>query len=213
MAASGYTAWSVTAGEVPTASKWSLLGQNDASFNTGNGFNDAILQSRHFANNSVPGSALGVQAILYAGPASAPTVTASTWNALSTSGWWQRVNSGSTAYVLSGQYIQVPYTGIYEVTWHAAFGGTVADASQNLVAVSINSTTTQNLPWTRTYAGAGGTLAVEQRIPVAANSGDKITLWVWPSTTTMGGGALQGSGLPPSGDTSYVYIRYVGTQA
>jgi hypothetical protein len=29
-----YTFWSVIAGEVPTESKWNLLGQNDADFNT-----------------------------------------------------------------------------------------------------------------------------------------------------------------------------------
>lgn len=29
-----YSAWSVTAGETPTATKWNLLGSNDADFNT-----------------------------------------------------------------------------------------------------------------------------------------------------------------------------------
>lgn len=47
MASSGYQAWSVIAGETPTTAKWNLLGANDASFNTGQGFNDAIVVKRH----------------------------------------------------------------------------------------------------------------------------------------------------------------------
>lgn len=44
-----YTAWSVVFGEQPTASKWNILGTNDASFNDGTGFgsnviNDATLK-------------------------------------------------------------------------------------------------------------------------------------------------------------------------
>lgn len=47
MSQSGYTSWSVTAGEVPTTAMWNILGSNDASFNTGNGFNDGIILTRH----------------------------------------------------------------------------------------------------------------------------------------------------------------------
>lgn len=49
MASSGYTAWSVTAGEQPTTAYWNILGTNDESFNTGTGFNDGIIVSRHIA--------------------------------------------------------------------------------------------------------------------------------------------------------------------
>lgn len=47
MSSSGYIAWAVTAGEVPTTAYWNILGYNDASFNTGNGFNDGIIIPRH----------------------------------------------------------------------------------------------------------------------------------------------------------------------
>jgi hypothetical protein len=53
MPSSGYTAISFTAGEQPTTAKWNLVGSNDASFNTGNGFNDGIIIPRHFASNAV----------------------------------------------------------------------------------------------------------------------------------------------------------------
>lgn len=52
MAQSGYIPWNVTAGEVPTTAYWNILGYNDASFNTGNGFNDGIFKFRHFADDT-----------------------------------------------------------------------------------------------------------------------------------------------------------------
>lgn len=53
MPSSGYTAWSVIAGEQPTAAKWNQLGSNDASFNNGNGFEDSIILSRHLGAGMV----------------------------------------------------------------------------------------------------------------------------------------------------------------
>lgn len=47
MSATGYTAWAVTAGEQPTTAYWNMLGTNDASFNSGAGFNDGAIVSRH----------------------------------------------------------------------------------------------------------------------------------------------------------------------
>lgn len=53
MASSGYVADTFVAGEQPTTSKWNELWSNDASFNNGNGFNDNILVSRHFATSGL----------------------------------------------------------------------------------------------------------------------------------------------------------------
>lgn len=47
MPASGYTAITFVANEQPTTAKWNLIGSNDASFNTGDGFNDEIILDRH----------------------------------------------------------------------------------------------------------------------------------------------------------------------
>lgn len=58
MSSSGYTAWSVSAGEIPTTAYWNILGANDASFNTGNGFNDGLLLPRHYGAGSVTKPAL-----------------------------------------------------------------------------------------------------------------------------------------------------------
>lgn len=51
MASSGYTAITFVANEQPTTAKWNLIGSNDASFNSGNGFEDGIIIARHLAAN------------------------------------------------------------------------------------------------------------------------------------------------------------------
>jgi hypothetical protein len=72
MPSSGYTSGSFTAGQQPTTTIWNELWANDASFNSGAGFNDGILIARHFANNAVPGNGIAANA-LYLGSASATT--------------------------------------------------------------------------------------------------------------------------------------------
>lgn len=44
-----YSAWSVVAGETPTAAKWNLLGSNDASFNDGTGLGNGTIQGTKIA--------------------------------------------------------------------------------------------------------------------------------------------------------------------
>lgn len=58
MASSGYITWAVTAGEQPTTAYWNILGSNDASFNSGSGFNDGIILTRHLAAGSVNTTAM-----------------------------------------------------------------------------------------------------------------------------------------------------------
>lgn len=51
-----YAAWTVVAGEQPTASKWNILGTNDQSFNDGSGFSITT-------TGVIPGLALTTSAI------------------------------------------------------------------------------------------------------------------------------------------------------
>jgi hypothetical protein len=48
-----YSAWSVVFGEVPTDTKWNLLGSNDDSFNDGTGIIDDAIIQRHLADESI----------------------------------------------------------------------------------------------------------------------------------------------------------------
>lgn len=54
MAATQYAAWTVTAGEQPTTTKWNILGTNDSSFNTGVGINDGAISFRALASDVMP---------------------------------------------------------------------------------------------------------------------------------------------------------------
>lgn len=49
MPSSNYVGLTFVSGEVPTTSIWNQLWTNDASFNTGVGFNDSIITTRHLA--------------------------------------------------------------------------------------------------------------------------------------------------------------------
>lgn len=60
MPSSGYTAITFVASEQPTTAKWNLIGSNDASFNTGDGFNDGIIIPRHLATGAVTSPALAL---------------------------------------------------------------------------------------------------------------------------------------------------------
>jgi len=53
-----YAAWSVIAGEQPTAAKWSILGTNDASFNDGTGIANGAIINVHHADASIASAKL-----------------------------------------------------------------------------------------------------------------------------------------------------------
>lgn len=48
-----YQAWSVVFGEQPTASKWNILGTNDASFHDGTGIDDDAILNRHILTGNL----------------------------------------------------------------------------------------------------------------------------------------------------------------
>lgn len=47
-----YVAWSVVFGEQPSAAKWNILGQNDASFNDGTGLGNQIITPNKLATGA-----------------------------------------------------------------------------------------------------------------------------------------------------------------
>lgn len=48
-----YAAWSVVAGEQPTAAKWNILGTNDASFNDGTGIGTNAIAAASLATTAI----------------------------------------------------------------------------------------------------------------------------------------------------------------
>ncbi|MFA5937324.1 MAG: hypothetical protein WC822_05640 [Candidatus Paceibacterota bacterium] len=90
-----YQSWSVVFGEQPSASKWNILGTNDASFNDGSGIADDAIINRHLADDSVTGNNLSLTQQAYELASSFAT--------------------SSTTYVDSGIKVTLPDAGIYLV--------------------------------------------------------------------------------------------------
>lgn len=211
MSSSGYQAWSVTAGEIPTTSKWNTLGSNDASFNTGNGFNDAIIQPRHFGRAVIPGSALGIQSVLFTYLNSSPSIGTGVWVPVGYNTTW--INSGAIPYVVNGTQITVPYTGLYRVIAQNSFNN-VSDGGTFLVSYSINSTSGPTLPWTRSQAGTTAVNSILGDIILPMNSGDKLTIYAYAvgSSLTLQGQTPGTGNVPPTGDLTYLNLAFLGTQ-
>jgi hypothetical protein len=125
MPASIYTAWSVVADEQPTAAKWNILGSNDGSFNTGVGFNDDIIKSRHIqiennaALNGLSSAAaekmlmkLGTDNAVRIGQVSAQAQATNTIedNVLMQTGWGFMTTPGGTGSVSRTVTFPVAYT-------------------------------------------------------------------------------------------------------
>lgn len=217
MASSGYATWTVTAGEVPTTSKWNILGGNDAAFNTGNGFNDGIITPRHFALNSVPGQAHGIQSQFFGFINANVALSNGIWTPVSYNA--QFINAGASAYVVNGNQITVPYTGSYEITIVNSFNQATG-FNNYLTGLAINNTSAPTLPWVREYMSSGiGLMAVMLTLTWPLNAGDKLTGFAYSGGSGSAGAVVLTSsgtaagGAPYGGDTSYINISYKGTIA
>lgn len=114
-----YQAWSVVFGEQPSASKWNILGTNDAGFYDGTGIaNDAII-NRHLADDSVTGDNLSLTSYEY-----------QLTSAFTTS---------STSFVDSGIKVTLAAAGIYLII--CTLRGDSSAANQFGVAQLYNQTT------------------------------------------------------------------------
>lgn len=63
MPSSGYTVITFVADELLTSTKMNQMAANDAAFNSGLGFNDGIIATRHFAAGAVDAAALATNAV------------------------------------------------------------------------------------------------------------------------------------------------------
>lgn len=70
-----YSSWSVVAGEIPTASKWNILGTNDASFNDGTGIGTNAIGASKLATSALYGGHASITADFGTTSASATQVT------------------------------------------------------------------------------------------------------------------------------------------
>lgn len=108
MPSSGYTAITFVAGEQPTTAKWNLIGSNDASFNTGLGFNDDIILARHIADDQVDHTHMN-------------------WDGTNGKVWWEEIGR-NTLSIASDTMSVSGMTGrkhLRVLIWQQASGGTI----------------------------------------------------------------------------------------
>lgn len=60
-----YQVWSVVFGEQPSASKWNILGTNDAGFNDGTAIADDAIIARHIANLAISNPQMAADTFLW----------------------------------------------------------------------------------------------------------------------------------------------------
>lgn len=95
----GYAAWSVVAGEQPTASKWNILGTNDSSFNDGTGLGAGAVGTSAIAANAV--GVVRLNAIEGSDLFSGTAITPSTWTDFKTNQNFTVDNANSTIVIFA----------------------------------------------------------------------------------------------------------------
>lgn len=112
MASSIYAPWSVIAGEQPTTAKWNILGTNDGSFNTGQGFNDSIIVARHMG--------AGALGLIYPIGSIYTETTGTNPGTTFGFGTWVAFGQGQTLVgkAASGTFTTAGSTGGAETHWH-----------------------------------------------------------------------------------------------
>lgn len=130
MPSSGYTLWSVVAGEQPTTAKWNILGNNDAAFNTGVGFNDSAVINRHLAINAITS---GIKTTAAEG-----SYTGGSWTQIP--GLSISVTTTKANQVVAVFSTMQTYTGGYSQFRYQVDGAFVGDSSK--YQTGVNSTTT-----------------------------------------------------------------------
>ena len=179
MPSSGYTAISFTAGEQPTTAKWNLVGSNDASFNTGNGFNDGVIVTRHIASGIQlrPSENLPYKFSAYLNSAQTPIAASWTLVNLNTISWDSGSNFNTATHLFTA-----PIAGFYTFKGMITYGAMSAGTLFGLSFAKNKSTSTIVAPDAQMTFTAGGTAQPESAFyskdfQLAAN--DTIALYVF----------------------------------
>jgi len=127
--------WSVVFGEVPSASKWSELGENDDSLATGAGWDDEIVEARHYKAGDAGDDVWRNGAAFI--------VTKNTSQSISGSGsvvTWQEVqiDVGNNFDLANNRFV-VPYSGLYSFS---AQIGDASSSSRKLASFQVNGSDT-----------------------------------------------------------------------
>lgn len=177
-----YQVWSVVFGEQPSASKWNILGSNDASFNDGTGIADEAIIARHIGENQIDTKKLSLSVAFRAYRSSA-------WTTSTTA---TKVTFNTENYDISNNFdtaqsrFTAPEKGIY------LFGANIGFANMTSEGVVINlykngaqdvillnhQVTTPNTGWQQSKGGVTA---------LSLNAGDYVEVYLLTSSAVTGG--------------------------
>ena len=186
-----YVAWSVVFGEQPSASKWNILGTNDASFNDGTGIGDNAIINRHIAE--------GVVALEKLNATIAFEVYLSTSSGALGSGFTLiDYNSlGTEVYDYGGDYNKAlnkfvaPVDGIYHFDHVVQY---TTNRTRTITTLYVNGNELYRGGEQGTVQGCSGS------VNALLSAGDEVQHYVFDSTA---GGVLEASGSPLIHQTAF----------
>lgn len=173
MPSSGYTAITFVANEQPTTAKWNLIGSNDASFNTGNGFNDGIIVPRHLAASAATTSKVKLNAIDWEDAGSSAVAITST-SYIDVTGISTTYTSGDTPEKLfiCAQFMALGAGGNYGFFFTINVNGT--DTRTHFLT-ALNNVWNTVSKWTTVDIPANTTVTIKLRAKVGASSNVTIS--------------------------------------
>jgi hypothetical protein len=168
MPSSGYAAITFVANEQPTTAKWNLIGSNDASFNTGAGFNDSIIINRHIADNSISLKKANADVAFYAYMSTAQnTINGAAKMGMQTELWDNGNNFDST----TNYRFVAPANGIYQFSGCCRIANGTGARCISILYKNGAAFATGNSQGADTFAGS----TVSSDIKLAAT--DYVELW------------------------------------
>lgn len=145
-----YQAWSVVFGEQPSASKWNILGQNDASFNDGTGIGSGVITAVKLATSSVTPAKWDYSTLpaFCAYPSASQTLTGGAAAVVLQAN--TEVFDNNSNYNNSTYTFTAPTTGLYE--FFVQVLGTNGVSSRLIPSIKVNSTTYAGTQMTDTFS-------------------------------------------------------------
>lgn len=196
-----YQVWSVVFGEQPSASKWNILGTNDAGFNDGTAIGDNAIINRHLADDIVK----QYDNILYSGAILRKSANQSIANGTITTVLFDTETKDTDAYhstVSNTGRITIPKTGVYLVEYMVTFAANTT--GQRYAWIALNGSTSNRFDgYMLISASSSDSTAVGGTAIMSLAATDYVETMVFQNS----GGALNVSGGATAGACRFAITR------
>lgn len=169
----GYVAWSVVFGEQPSASKWNILGANDASFNDGTGIATGAITSAKIS---------GIDKSLTTTDSNPYKFKAYRNAALNTVVGYQKITLDAELFDTNNNFASGTYTAPVSGFYQFNYEGTISitATSNDTVAVLYKNGVVES--WGMEIESQGGTGGADL---IQLTAGDTIELWMYTQAASV----------------------------